>query len=466
MKKILVFLILIGVIFIIPISLSILMISFLTDWTEELNKAWRQATFQLITNVENTVPNWSPMTWQFPKNWWGSFDWHMEVEWVSAIDFIEIQNINYDWFKNFDFFDYTLDELTSYWWRKHKQIKVFSTISWKVTFAWYKWTWWWQTCKFLPWKKVEWNSYWNAVFIENEDYIIKVSHLSSINKFLKEWIEVWYWTVLWIYWNTWCSSWPHLHYEVKRKEANEVWWIRYWTTEKNITKSEMLSMIWDVKDIWNYYAANHVWFSFNDWWNSIEIIDVEKAKMNKLFDYYSWKEWIDSNFIKAIAYKETKWQNYAVSYVWAAWLMQFMPSTWREYWLVVPVYEEWACNYWKRWPTKFWLDWVLSLWCDLSDERFDLEKSIESAAKKLSRSVNSEKCWWDYSCAAAYYNWWTWTLGCQEYIWLDSESCINWIIESKCNKWKSSKDSIEQVCQYTDLVNNYMRTFESWKFPK
>lgn len=74
--------------------------------------------------------------------------------------------------------------------------KIYAPFDWIVKFSW----------------KLKW--YWNIIIFENNektDYII-LAHLNEF--FFKNWDSFKFWELLWISWNTWQSTWPHLHFEL------------------------------------------------------------------------------------------------------------------------------------------------------------------------------------------------------------------------------------------------------------
>ena len=96
-----------------------------------------------------------------------------------------------------------------------KKIPCYSSVDWTVTKTWF-------------------SSWWgNYVYIEFDWYELIYAHLDKIT--CKEW-TIKYFDEVWIIWNTWNSTWVHLHYWLRK-----VWWVRIDPTQyiterdKNIT---------------------------------------------------------------------------------------------------------------------------------------------------------------------------------------------------------------------------------------
>ena len=429
---------------------------FEVEQNAELDKS-SYVLWQFVTSVIEEKPKWSPITWWFSN---GTFVFHISWEWVSAVDFTPIPNslINSKEFNKFDKSEYKQRKITVDWWRSVRPLKVFSTISWTITQLTYKWK---HTnyCKYVPNYKVEWNSYWRFIEVTNDKYRIRFWHFDSINSHLEVWQKIWYWTLLWIMWNTWCSTWPHLHYEVASKWA--LWW---WN---NISTTQFLSMLWDDKKIdkWNFRYYGHIWFAFDTWMNSIDSIDITKTAINEAFNKYWVNRSISSNVAKSVAFQETKWSQYAVSWAWAAWIRQFIKSTREGYKLNVPNYSNSNCTN-TKWRYDYSKEYAKSLWCNVVlDDRFNINKSIKALYSFLWERINSETCNWNVSCWTAFYNWWNWTKRCKEYFddWL--YECYSWIINSGCSNNSASHRNISNVCNYTSRINQYEKTFKEWKMP-
>ena len=449
--------------------------NFLSD--EEKQQAW-YINSQLITNVKQDTPKGCPVTWSFNQSWWWSFDWHIETEWASAVDLSDLLNTWDKDFESWDLADYSEDKLT--WnWRAHSPLKVFSTISWKVKKIEYVWKWWWwQTCKYLPWKITEWTSYWNVVIIENSEYQVIFSHLSSFNDALKVWDEVWLWTFIWIMWNTWCSSWPHLHYEIKKKSY-------LWIVKSKIDKTEYFSLLWNLtQKNWKFYC-DHVWLSFTTWVSNIEWLQPDKEEINSQFDEAWQKYWIDSSYLKALWKKESWWTKNVLSWDWWAWIMQFtfrfswINDTSQTFWLVdnetIQRYKKWKEVCWNWYTIKENnvkalkdIEKIKEVWCYPPwDKRFDTRASIMASWQKISWTINWANCKWNENCAFAAYNWWNWTFNCSKsnYFDLDAKTCYDSIVSSWCSNWNASYENIKRVCDYVNSIRWYADTFKSWMYP-
>lgn len=157
------------------------------------SKSWVQTSDILashdITIWGSWVPMWAPTKWQFD---YGTFIYHQQNEHITAIDFTPLET----------------------W----KEEEVRSTMAWTILFiwdGWSSWNFWW--CP-LPSLLGRYISYGISVAIWNKvtGYVTEYLHLSSVNPQLKIWDEVWYWTFLGTMWTTWCSSWVHLHYEIRK----------------------------------------------------------------------------------------------------------------------------------------------------------------------------------------------------------------------------------------------------------
>jgi len=95
------------------------------------------------------------------------------------------------------------------------------------------------------------------------------------------------------------------------------------------------------------------------------------SNYNNLINKYARHYWIDSSFIKWVIATESRWNPKAMSRQWAKWLMQFMPATWKQYWI---------------------------------KNAFDPEENIRAWCKYLSKLLKKFK--WNYPIAATAFNTW------------------------------------------------------------
>jgi murein DD-endopeptidase MepM/ murein hydrolase activator NlpD len=84
--------------------------------------------------------------------------------------------------------------------------------------------------------KIAWSlsGYWNVVYIDHGNwYETRYWHLSKVN--VKVWQQVDAWTLLWLSGNTWISSWPHLHFEVRKggKYVRPEYYVDFTVYDKN-----------------------------------------------------------------------------------------------------------------------------------------------------------------------------------------------------------------------------------------
>lgn len=125
--------------------------------------------------------------------------------------------------------------------------------------------------------------YWNHIIISSLDwyYYIMFWHLNSLSKWLYNKDNIKLWQVLWKMWNTWNSTWTHLHYEIRvcwennnlKKDWNECKSINpmsyreildlnnYWWFKEKV---ENLFTYWVQNIIESYVNENDINNSIND----------------------------------------------------------------------------------------------------------------------------------------------------------------------------------------------------------
>lgn len=137
-----------------------------------------------------------------------------------TIELPKITNASYYSYKNSALYRkvYSMLRLsTYYWWRDiwawtHQWVDmacviwtpVYATHDWIVTVAWTRW------------------NRWNTITIQHErnwkTYYSVYAHLSKID--IQVWDIVKEWEKIWEVWDSWNTTWPHLHFQIDIKE----WW--------------------------------------------------------------------------------------------------------------------------------------------------------------------------------------------------------------------------------------------------
>lgn len=463
-------------------------------------------------------PLWFPMTWSFPRNtfWKHKWDW----QWATvAIDFnwfhrwwwvvddtksmLDIEENLWNSKKklrdyDLEYMKWQIKELHS--WPKHctvwksvsriKTAPIYSTITWVIV-------------------KLKRNSdcFWNQIVIKWEKYATNYAHLDTMH--WEKWNEVKAWELIWTMWNSWNSSWAHLHYDILQNRwliwtlintiTQYTWslWIANYFAIKEEEYMRLVTMYWAYEWqwrvwwdhvwknaqtlIWNFQNSQDSWWDdsmktwmekFLDWWvNAVKwhLLNhwstwVLKDKSDKSVDFY-WKliTWTIIWREKSASYnRKSELQNYIIARDWWAWLWQTQePITelkrqYEQFW-----WYDWSDWLWKvtKWYWCWW-DWRKIIhqetiwkealerrWCDFSkDTRFDIEKSTwEHYWKEI----------WDkiLSCKSS----WFWNKK-----WADMNDFERWIcIVTRYNWWALWRDMQNYQINFLRDVTLWEKNYES-----
>lgn len=193
-------------------------------------------SLDLLRNLNSSInkstqltPRGSPVTGYFYA-WWpyDTFAFHSLNESVLspvAIDFLPFNDSNYELYcwKSCDLDNYVMKSKVAL-----KAIQSWTVIYkgfiWnkKVEEVWNEKTKQFETkynfwCSFIP--SSEWTGFGNIIMIANEEWWISVYFHMDSESPLKIWDKVGYGEIVWYMWNTGCSSWKHLHFEIRKWAA-------------------------------------------------------------------------------------------------------------------------------------------------------------------------------------------------------------------------------------------------------
>lgn len=266
----LVLMFLIMTLYIVMLALSSMNNPVLQTLDEQKKAAEKQQTQSWVTVGEELVsalsdgsvtmwgpgtPMWTPMNWRVTWSLWR----HISKEGVYALDISS---------------------------PKKDDEPVRSTMAWEVLYISKTITdppvmSWWQTCKSLVpgswwdilarWWGVARNAQLIVVWNKDTGYVTLYLHESTTNQSLNVWDTVGYWTTLWQQWTTWCSTWHHVHYEIRHWPIGWNWWDKtkwkyiingystYWYN--TVSPDEYIRLMWKVTweltfDEWAYSKYN------------------------------------------------------------------------------------------------------------------------------------------------------------------------------------------------------------------
>jgi len=129
--------------------------------------------------------------------------------------------------------------------------------------------------------------YWNCVVIEsvvnNETLFFCYEHLDSLN--VLAWEKVKKWDIIWTCWNTWNSSWYHLHFQIDK----DTWSFHpYWGSWEDNVEQTLKNCI----DPWEFLRSLYLWKNNN------EINSTSKKQDNKNLDIKQTNTKINNKNIK------------------------------------------------------------------------------------------------------------------------------------------------------------------------
>ena len=244
-----------------------------------------------------TKPYWSPVNWFFSYDTFRYHNTPPPWENTQAVDFHPEDRIN--------------------------PTEVRTVISWRVVFRWYSWLRWNYTksCSFA-WSPTEWSAYWNIVVVLNDDgWATMYAHLDSIQQNITVWTTIWYGTLLGYMGNTGCSTWKHLHFEIrynndparnKPSSIPTVSWLGnngYYAVTEETTNLDYLTYLWkgDVSmgEDWLYHYKMvtpwnlQIWnLVKNEWSEPISTVSsIPSTNVDFLPVDWSLQEFNTNNFI-------------------------------------------------------------------------------------------------------------------------------------------------------------------------
>ena len=393
--------------------------------------------------INSTIPHGFPMTWVVSQLHCSNF-YNRSLGWIV-----------YKWHR---WFLYSEEYC-------RKQMKIDSKFSdfaqkyaswnWKLV-----WNHWWLDIAWPVWTKVFSTTHWKVVRIKriwgwgksidimstNWEimYTLRYAHLSQI--LVKNWQEVFAWTEIWLSWNTWNSSWPHLHYWIcewannfqscytPRKDRNYksklldpfpfVYnMIINWENPKNLEnnsdvlkleyrylRTKVKSGVWKP---WLTITAQNITWTLKD-----IAFDAWEKMTKEMIDYVYIKVWLSNDvapiILKTFHFRERwnwltnpqpvnkpgwSWKN-----EWVYWFYSDFSSLW-------PVCQRTVSNFWPFWAVvtykqfenqttcaalalKSKAKWVKG-WLDfIKQENFSIEKGYWSKVCEVMSRWNA----WEFYC--------------------------------------------------------------------
>lgn len=335
--------------------------------------------------VNSTIPHWFPMSWTISQLHCSNF-YNKSLGWIvykASSWYLYAEEYCVEQMKKDDnFSDFAQKYAGGNWnlvWNH-----------WGLDIAWPVWT------------KVFSTTYWKVVRLKSNDgwgksidisstdwnwtiYTLRYAHLSSMS--VKVWDEVFAWSVIWLSWNTWNSSWPHLHYWIcegssnfqscytSRKDTNyksrlldpfpfSYNMIINWSNSKNLENNNK-----ELQDLEYKYLRTKVkswvwtpWLdiqSQNITWNLKDVNFNSEDLMSKdMIDYVYIKVWLEQQvapiILKTFHFRERwnkltnpepvnkpgwSWKN-----EWVYWFYSDFSSLW-------PVCQRTVENFWPFWTT-------------------------------------------------------------------------------------------------------------------
>lgn len=315
---------------------------YINDLNNKTNSSWEQVNLsdylknwrKVFTSTDaknfnstSPIPHWFPMSWKLVQNFCSNF--YTSENWIVY----DAHKWNYNWKLYHE--DYCEQQM--------KNTKEYSDFA--ITYAWWDWTkiwahgWvdissktWTPVLSMVKWRIVKvWKDWVWGNFIDiqsiNEKYIIRYWHLSKVISTRGE--EVLAWQKVAESWNTWLSTWPHLHYSICYNEDNLSSFNCYSSNTKSILLDPFVfsfnfEINWE-ETIWDLYtfSDSFIWTQIKSWvgspWKEIKYTNYNQYIFNwdetispDIQDYIYIKVWNEENvhplILKTLHYRERWWR--------------------------------------------------------------------------------------------------------------------------------------------------------------
>lgn len=230
-----------------------------------------------------------------------------------------------------------------------------SFIDWEVIFSWKNW------------------DYWNQIQVrDSQGNIHMFSHLSSLD--YPVWKTVSVWDNIWLSWNTWFSTWPHLDYRVKSWNNwvdpsvfmltnNEMDWYN-----QRLEREDLVSQVVAMKDVWKSYSEKELKaMSMRD----LEMVRNEKENLRVMRDIWEpLTEYISNKnkdtFQELMKEVETNWVPLSMLFrerikpIYTHDWYQIDTNAWENDWEIV--FVEWDAHAGRRIPDTWSIVYDTSTW--------------------------------------------------------------------------------------------------------